>query len=121
MDWLRERDRALERLTRGMRRTPIKDAISRSVVLAFGEGRIRRVAAYQRDLAGLASSNSIRAEIAEMEGYGTIIVVPDPTHRGAHLVWPTESTIAFFNEAAPMLRDKARELLGCNCVKKSDE
>lgn len=102
-----DREQLLNRLFgRKLRRSAARDELLRSIVLAFSKGQLLRVNTYVRQCAHYATGPSIRREIDTLVDADLVLLKPDPNHRTAHLVVPTEKLIDFYNRVMPRLREQ---------------
>ena len=111
-EFLRDRDRALGRLMgRRVKPSPVRDTLVRQIILNFAEGRIERIAAYQKSAPAPATKTGIRRDLDLLEATGLIFQRPDPSDARAVLVVPSTKLVQFYNDAMPRLASEIRRLL----------
>lgn len=107
-----DRDALLQGLFGGtLKRSPVRDELTREIVVAFGQGRTLSVADYQRLLARYGSPTGIGNAINELAAIGMVIKRPDGGPRRM-LVIPTEPLLAFYRDVMPRLEDQVKRIFG---------
>src|SRR3954451_22060668 len=78
--------------------TETRSLLMRYVMLAFAAGRPLRVTEAQRRLATVASTSTVRAEVALLEEQGVLALERTGSGRARQtFLWPTERTVRWYN------------------------
>jgi hypothetical protein len=110
-DFFEARDKAMQSLFGvTLRRSHLRDALIRGVLIEFGYGRLRHVSFYQAQCAALAGRSSVQEEIRNLVGLRVLLTRPDPENVSALLVAPTTSLVTFYSERMTSLAEEVDKI-----------
>lgn len=111
--FIEDRYETLQRLIgRRLGRSQLRDELIRMVVIDFGRGVQRNMAAYQRLCLHLGSVSATRGELHLLADVRLFALVVLPDNRRSTLVLPTQRLIDWYSEQMPGLLEQVQLVVG---------